>query len=47
MLQAQVFTLYPDIFPGPLGKGLYGKAMSKKSDYEIEREHDFNPSTDF
>ena len=30
MLQARVFTLYPDIFPGPLGKGLYGKAMSKK-----------------
>ena len=30
MLQAQVFTLYPDIFPGPLAKGLYGKAMSKK-----------------
>tara|TARA_B100000886_G_scaffold17761_1_gene11411 strand:- start:783 stop:1469 length:687 start_codon:yes stop_codon:yes gene_type:complete len=30
MLQAQVFTLYPEIFPGPLGKGLYGKAMAKK-----------------
>ena len=30
MLQAQVFTLYPEIFPGPLNKGLYGKAMSKK-----------------
>ena len=30
MLQAKVFTLYPDIFPGPLGNGLYGKAMSKK-----------------
>ena len=30
MLQTQVFTLYPDIFPGPLAKGLYGKAMSKK-----------------
>ena len=30
MLQAQVFTLYPDIFPGPLAKGLYGKALSKK-----------------
>ena len=30
MWQAQVFTLYPDIFPGPLSKGLYGKAMSKK-----------------
>ena len=30
MLQAQVFTLYPEIFPGPLDKGLYGKAMVKK-----------------
>ena len=30
MWLAQVFTLYPDIFPGPLSKGLYGKAMSKK-----------------
>ena len=30
MWRAQVFTLYPDIFPGPLSKGLYGKAMSKK-----------------
>jgi len=25
-----VFTLYPEIFPGPLSKGLYGKALSKK-----------------
>ena len=30
MLQAKVFTLYPDIFPGPLGKGRYGKALSNK-----------------
>ena len=30
MLQVQVFTLYPEIFPGPLNKGLYGKALSKK-----------------
>ena len=30
MWQAQVFTLYPDIFPGPLNKGLFGKALSKK-----------------
>ena len=30
MLQAKVFTLYPEIFPGPLDKGLYGKAMAKK-----------------
>ena len=30
MWEAQVFTLYPEIFPGPLNKGLYGKALSKK-----------------
>ncbi|WP_075522024.1 tRNA (guanosine(37)-N1)-methyltransferase TrmD [Candidatus Pelagibacter communis] len=30
MLQAQVFTLYPEVFPGPLDKGLYGKAMAEK-----------------
>ena len=29
MLETQVFTLYPEIFPGPLDKGLYGKAMTK------------------
>ena len=30
MLQAQVFTLYPEVFPGPLSKGLYGKALDNK-----------------
>tara|TARA_Y100001970_G_scaffold255186_1_gene331648 strand:- start:5558 stop:6253 length:696 start_codon:yes stop_codon:yes gene_type:complete len=30
MWTARVFTLYPDIFPGPLRKGLYGKAFEKK-----------------
>ena len=30
MFIAQVFTLYPDYFPGTLNKGLYGKAMQKK-----------------
>ena len=30
MFLARIFTLYPDFFPGPLGKGLYGKAMEKK-----------------
>ena len=30
MFIAQIFTLYPDCFPGPLDKGLYGKAMEKK-----------------
>ena len=29
MWLAQVFTLYPEVFPGPLSKGMYGKAMSK------------------
>ena len=29
MWQAQIFTLYPEFFPGPLSKGLYGKAMYK------------------
>ena len=30
MFQAQVFTLYPEVFPGPLSKGLYGKALFNK-----------------
>ena len=30
MWRAQIFTLYPEIFPGPLSKGLYGKALSNK-----------------
>ena len=29
MLKAKIFTLYPDMFPGPLAIGIYGKAMSK------------------
>ena len=31
MLTARVFTLYPEIFPGFLDKGLYGKALEKKN----------------
>ena len=31
MWTARVFTLYPEIFPGPLNKGLYGKALGKKT----------------
>ena len=31
MWTARVFTLYPEIFPGPLNKGLYGKALGKKA----------------
>ena len=30
MWKARIFTLYPEIFPGPLNKGLYGKALSSK-----------------
>ena len=30
MWQAKVFTLYPEIFPGFLNKGLYGKALEEK-----------------
>tara|TARA_B100001173_G_scaffold302546_1_gene304363 strand:- start:414 stop:1100 length:687 start_codon:yes stop_codon:yes gene_type:complete len=30
MWQAQIFTLYPEMFPGPFSKGLYGKALIKK-----------------
>ncbi len=30
MFTAQVFTLYPEYFPGPFKNGLYGKAIEKK-----------------
>ena len=30
MWTARVFTLYPELFPGPLGGGLYKKALKKK-----------------
>ena len=30
MWKARVFTLYPELFPGPLAGGLYKKAMKKK-----------------
>ena len=30
MWTARVFTLYPELFPGPLGVGLYKKAIEKK-----------------
>ena len=30
MWSARVFTLYPELFPGPLGSGLYKKALDKK-----------------
>ena len=30
MWKARIFTLYPELFPGPLNKALYGKALEKK-----------------
>ena len=30
MLLARVFTIYPDMFPGPLDQGLFGMALKKK-----------------
>ena len=30
MWEAKEITLYPEFFPGPLSKGLYGKALSKE-----------------
>ena len=30
MFLARVFTLYPEVFPGPLAKGLYGNALTNK-----------------
>ena len=30
MWTARVFTLYPEIFPGPLNKGIYGRALKEK-----------------
>ena len=29
MLVTRIFTLYPEFFPGPLGKGIYGKALAE------------------
>ena len=30
MFVAKVFTLYPEVFPGPFNQGLYKKAIDKK-----------------
>ncbi len=29
MLEARIFTLYPDFFPGYLGQGIFGKALTE------------------
>ena len=30
MWNARIFTLYPELFPGPFNYGLYKKALKKK-----------------
>ena len=30
MFKVKIFTLYPEFFPGPFGKGIYGNAIDKK-----------------
>ncbi len=30
MFKVKIFTLYPEFFPGPFEKGIYGKAIEKK-----------------
>ena len=43
MLQARIFTLYPEFFPGPLNKGLYGRALSNKIwDLDVINIRDFS-----
>ena len=45
MLLARIFTLYPEFFPGPLGKGLYGKALAANI-WELETVNIRNYATD-
>ena len=54
MLLARIFTLYPEFFPGPLGKGLYGKALAEKiwkletvniRDYSIDKHKTVDDTT--
>ena len=45
MMLARIFTLYPEFFPGPLGKGLYGKALTANI-WELETVNIRNYATD-
>ena len=45
MMLARIFTLYPEFFPGPLGKGLYGKALTSNI-WELETVNIRNYATD-
>ena len=45
MFIARIFTLYPEFFPGPLGKGLYGKALAANI-WELETVNIRNYATD-
>ena len=45
MFFARIFTLYPDYFPGPLNRGLYGKAIENKI-WDMETVNIRNYATD-
>ena len=45
MLLARIFTLYPEFFPGLLGKGLYGKALAENI-WKLETVNIRNYATD-
>ena len=45
MMLARIFTLYPEFFPGPIGKGLYGKALAANI-WELETVNIRNYATD-
>ena len=36
MFKARIFTLYPELFPGPFNEGLFGKALKEKI-WELEK----------
>ena len=36
MFKARIFTLYPELFPGPFNEGLFGKALKEKL-WELEK----------
>ena len=42
MFNIKIFTLYPEFFPGPFNKGIYGNALEKKIwDMQIVNIRDF------
>ena len=46
MLEVKIFTLYPDLFPGPLDMGIYNKAKENKIwDLKVINIRDYSTDT--